>query len=72
MKTQNIYIAHPNSDEQASALKAFMKALKIKFEVSNEKSYNPAFVNKVLEAKKDIEAGRGIRMTVEELKALCK
>ncbi len=34
MKKPNTYIVHPKTKEQASALKAFMKALKIKFEKS--------------------------------------
>lgn len=36
MKTQDIFIAHPQTSEQVSALKAFMQALKIKFEVAKE------------------------------------
>ncbi len=58
MKTQNIFIAQPKTNEQASALKAFMQALKIKFEISNQETYNSEFVERVLQGKKDIEAGR--------------
>jgi hypothetical protein len=38
MQTINI-IAHPHDDSQIEAVKAFMKALKIKFEISKEKSF---------------------------------
>jgi hypothetical protein len=58
---------------QIDAIKAFMKALKIKFEVSKEeKPYNPEFVAKILQGKKDIEEGRGITMSIDEFKELCK
>lgn len=34
MKTPDIIIIHPNSDDKFEALKAFLKALKIKFEIA--------------------------------------
>lgn len=72
MKAEDIYIIHPQTEEQASALKAFMKALKIKFEVSKERPYDPDFVEEILNAKKDVEQGKGINLNMEELKELCK
>ena len=72
MKTQDIFIAHPQTSEQVSALKAFMQALKIKFEVSKSDSYNPEFVEKILQGKKDIEQGKGITLSIQEIKELCK
>jgi len=51
MQTQNVFIVHPSNTEQIKALKAFVKALKIKFEIATpEKPYDPAFVDKVLQA----------------------
>jgi len=38
MSTINITL-HPNDDAQIEAVKAFMKALKIKFEISKEKTF---------------------------------
>ena len=35
MKTHENILVHPQTDEQVNAIKAFMKALKIKFEVYN-------------------------------------
>lgn len=52
MKATDIFIVHPQTSEQVSALKAFMQALKIKFETTSEKSYNPDFVAKIMESKK--------------------
>jgi hypothetical protein len=69
---KNTITIHTESIEQEDALKAFAKALKIKFEVAKESPYNPEFVEKILKGDKDIAEGRGIKMTVEELKALCK
>ncbi|MGF1636634.1 MAG: DUF2683 family protein [Cyclobacteriaceae bacterium] len=41
-------IIHTENREQENALKAFAKALKIKFEVSKESNYDPDFVGKIL------------------------
>lgn len=65
-------IAHPNNNEQLKALKAFMQALEIKFETTKEKPYNSEFVDMILQADKDFEKGKGIKMTANEFKALCK
>ena len=69
---KNTITIHTESIEQEDALKAFAKALKIKFEVAKESPYDPEFVEKILKGDKDIAEGRGIKMTVEELKDLCK
>lgn len=68
MKTQNIFIAHPKTKEQVRALKAFMKALQIRFEQSSGDSYNPEFVKKVLESKNEAENGKVTRIKKDELK----
>ena len=69
MKTQDIFIAHPQTSEQVSALKAFMQALKIKFEVAKEDSYNPEFVEKIMESKKQISEGNFTEVKAENLKS---
>ena len=52
-------------------LKSLAKSLG--FEIENEeKPYNPEFVKEILEAAKEVREGKGIRMTMEELKELCK
>lgn len=62
--------AHPSTSEQAEALKAVMKALKIKFEVAREKEYDPAFVAKVIESRKQAKLGRVTRVEKKNLKNL--
>jgi hypothetical protein len=59
---------------QIEALKAFMKALKIKFEISkeDEKPYNEDFVNKILQGDEDIKNGKGRSVSLEELDNLWK
>jgi len=72
MRTNNIYIAHPANSEQVTALEAFMKALKIKFEVRIDSPYDPAFVDKILQGETDFEAGKGRKVTLDELNKLWK
>lgn len=69
MKTQNIFIAHPQTSEQVSALKAFMQALKIKFEISKKDEYNPEFVEKIMESKNQISDGKFTDVKKDDLKA---
>lgn len=69
MKAQDIFIAHPDSSEQAQAIRAFFKALKVKFEVAKEDTYNPEFVDKILQGKKDIEQGNFTEVKKENLKS---
>lgn len=68
METPNTFIVHPKTTEQESALKAFMKALKIDFEVSKDYSYNPEFVAKVEESKKQYESGEFISIQKKDIK----
>lgn len=68
MKTQDIFIAHPTTSEQVSALKAFMQALKIQFEVSKKDSYNPDFVDKINESKNQYENGDFISIEKKDIK----
>ena len=47
-------IMHPENKEQVAALKAFAKALKVKFETS---TYNADFVAKIKESTKQVKEG---------------
>jgi len=59
-------IAHPSNKEQLNALKAFMKALKVDYKV--EKSpYDPQFVAKIEESRRQIKEGKGVKMNVDDL-----
>lgn len=68
MKTQDIFIAHPTTTEQVNALKSFMHALKIKFEVAKDEDYNPDFVKKILESREQAKSGKVTRIQKENLK----
>lgn len=60
-----LFIAHPKTYEQLEAMKAFVKALKIDFEI--EKPYDPKFVTKILKGEQDIADGKGIKIKTEDL-----
>ena len=51
---------------QIDAIKAFMKALKIKFEIA-DKSYNPEFVAKIKGSEDDFKKGKFSTVKVEDL-----
>ena len=59
-------IVHPESEEKLAALKAFMKALKIRFE--EEKSpYNPEFVEKIKRSEEDFNTGKYEAIKTDDL-----
>jgi len=67
MKTENIIIAHPQTDEQVNVIKAFMKALKIKFEITKKNPYNADFVAKIEKSRKEFENGDFTRVEKNDL-----
>ncbi|MFV0565655.1 MAG: DUF2683 family protein [Flavobacteriaceae bacterium] len=72
METFNIK-AHTMDPSQIEAIKAFMKALKIKFELSKEESpYNPEFVKKIKDGDEDLKKGKGRKITIQEIDSLWK
>ena len=72
MKTQDVLIVHPSNEEQVTVLKAFLEALKIRFEFSNDDAYNPEFVAKIEKARQDYKDGKGKVYTTDQLNALWK
>lgn len=67
MSTSNIIIAHPTEDKLES-LKAFLKALKIKFEVAEQdKPYNPDFVAKIEKSREQFKKGDYTVIKTEDL-----
>jgi len=63
------FTIHTENKEQIIALKAFMKALKIKFEVGKEETiYNPAFVAKITESEQQYKNGNYTTVKKEDLK----
>jgi hypothetical protein len=59
-------IVHPENKEQLTALKAFMKALKISFE-EKKSSYDPEFVEMIKQGDEDLKAGKGKKTGIEDL-----
>lgn len=69
MRTEDIFILHPTS-EQTDALKAFVKALKIDFEVAtNDNIYNPAFVARIKKSRRQIKQGKVQRVERSDLQS---
>lgn len=68
MKSENTFIIHPETVEQENALKAFIKALKMKFEIAREKPYDPDFVAKIDESRQQVKEGKTTRVKKENLK----
>jgi hypothetical protein len=71
MQTINI-TAYTEDASQIEAIKAVMKALKIKFEISKGKTYHPEFVEKIEQSRQDLMDGKGTVLTLEELNDLWK
>lgn len=73
MDTINI-TAYIDNTTQIDAIKAFLKALKIKYKVSNDTDlpYNSSFVDMINKGKQEIAEGKGIKLSIEEFKDLCK
>lgn len=69
MKTQDTFIVHPQTSEQVSALKAFMHALKIKFEVASPDEYNSDFIAKIEESREQYKKGEFVSIEKEGIKS---
>ena len=67
MKSNNLIIFHPSSSEEVKALKAFAKALKIKFEVSEKKPYKNDFIEKIKRSKKEHEEGKDVIIPTNDI-----
>lgn len=63
------FTAYTEDLAQIEAIKAFMKALKIKFEVSKEQPYNPEFVEKIEKSKQEFKEGKSTRVKKEDLQS---
>jgi hypothetical protein len=60
-------IVQPTTKEQLTAIKAFMKALKIDFKVENKSPYDPEFVKKILQGEEDYKNGKGVTIATADL-----
>jgi hypothetical protein len=66
MKTQDI-IVHPSSAEEMSVIKAFFEALKIKFEIAKDSPYDPEFVAKIKNSRKQAAEGRTVKVDLDDI-----
>ena len=73
MQTINI-TAHTENASQIEAIKAVIKAFKIKYSISNigESPYDPDFVAMIRQGEQDLKKGKGIKMTLDDLEKVCK
>lgn len=64
-------IIQPKSKKELLTIKRVLEALDIKYNEPNT-LYNQAFVEKIIQGKKDKEEGKGTKITLEDLDALWK
>jgi len=67
MELKSTFIVHPETPEQENALKAFVKTLKIKFEVSKEEPYDPEFVAKIKESRQQAREGNTVKLDLDDI-----
>ncbi|PWH86012.1 DUF2683 family protein [Brumimicrobium oceani] len=67
MEANSLFIFHPSSNDEAEALKAIAKAMKIKFEITKDIPYNPDFVKKIQESKKQAKEGKTVQIDLDEI-----
>ena len=65
-------IIQPKNKKQLSAIKAVLKALDVSFKKADDSPYDQAFVEKILQGDADFKAGKGKKMTMDELNNLWK
>lgn len=59
--------AYPSNSQQIDAIKAFMKALNIKFEVDKDSPYNPDFVKKIKDSQKQSKEGKTVKIDLDDI-----
>ena len=70
--SEQTFIVHAVNVEQENALKAFLKTLGIKFEITSKSPYNKEFVDMVLQAEESIKKGNGKKVSSEEFDNIWK
>jgi hypothetical protein len=67
MKSGNTFIVEPETSEQEKALKAFIEALGIKFELRKEESYDPKFIDKIQRSRQQIKEGKVAEVDLDDI-----
>jgi len=66
-----IIIVHPKNNEEQKVIKAFLEALKIKFEnlknTSNQSDYNPEFVATMERSIQNAKDGKVTRIKLDDI-----
>ncbi|WP_035806169.1 DUF2683 family protein [Lunatimonas lonarensis] len=62
----NYLIVHPDNEAKLTAVKAVLKALDVAFE-EGKGAYDPAFRAKMEEGEEDIQKGRTVKVTLDDL-----
>lgn len=63
-------IIHPEGEDKAKALKAFLKAFNIRFESyidEKQNPYNSEFIAKIERGNDDVKAGRTTKISLDEI-----
>ena len=68
MNPPTVFIAKPKTNEQINALKAFMQALKIKYDVADENTYSSEIVDKIEESREQYKKGEYISIDKKDIK----
>ena len=71
MKAINI-TAYTDDSTKIDAIKAVLKAMKVKFEIAKAKPYNTEFVNMVGDAEAEIKKGKSTKITSTDFDKLWK
>jgi hypothetical protein len=68
MQTINI-TAHTEDDAQIDAIKAVIKAFKIKYSISkpHDLPYNPNFVAKIEKSRKQAAEGKTVKISLDDI-----
>ena len=66
MKTQPI-IVHPANAQEMNIIKAFFEALKIKFEIAKDSPYDPEFVYKIEQSRKQAAEGKTVKVDLDDI-----
>ena len=57
----------PEKRKEMQAVKAVLKALNVRFEEKDEDVYDPEFVAKIEEGRREIAEGKGVKMDIKSL-----
>jgi len=62
-----ILLVRPENSEQLKAVKAVLKVLNVDFTSKKEKNYDPEFVKKIQESRKQAKDGKVSKINTESL-----